>query len=101
MPAGQPKSPRVVIIKETDMGRAIEMKHRWLNKHYPGWQPLDVNYTRHNGRIYSKVVLRTSHGKQKTILFEMTAFWHQMAGTTVLFGQTGTLLRIPLSTQAR
>lgn len=85
------RAPQLIVINANDVEQSIRAQTNWLSQHYPGHKILHGKRSRHNGRIYIDVTLRTANGEIRTVRFDVTRPFYQSEGTQILVGTQGTI----------
>ncbi len=53
----------------------MDAEWRWLRSHFPGFVNFQQRCLKHEGKRYDIISLRTASGEDKTIYFDISAFF--------------------------
>ncbi len=65
----------IVIAGAPDGGAGVDAEWRWLRSHFPGFVNFQQRCLKHEGKRYDIISLRTASGEDKTIYFDISAFF--------------------------
>jgi hypothetical protein len=88
------KSPKVIVINETDSDRSAERVAEWLVQHYPGLKVIQLATIKHKNRVYQRASFQTTNGQQKVVFFDVTSTFKNNMNTAMRIFQAGTMIRL-------
>ncbi len=92
--ADQLKSPRVIVLNETDSEKSGKKQADWLAQHYPGFKLIQMANVNQNNRIYNRVTFNTANGQRQVVLFDVSASYLNNLSTSMRVFPEGTMVRL-------